>query len=200
MNQYLTGNVIKALREKSGLTQAQLAQKLHISDKTVSKWETGRGLPDITLLEAIAGAFGISVAELMSGSTVTNENASANMLRCKFHVCPVCGNIIPSVGGAMISCHGITLPELEGDAADEQHPLELSIAEDEYFIHIPHSMTKGHYISFIAAVSPDRLQLAKLYPEGGAEARFKINGVHTLYFYCNRDGLFRYDVLKNRRK
>jgi Predicted transcriptional regulators len=60
MNQYVTGTVIKELREKNKMTQLQLAEKLGVSDKSVSKWETSRGLPDITLLEPIADAFSIS--------------------------------------------------------------------------------------------------------------------------------------------
>ena len=57
-------------------------------------------------------------------------------------------------------------------------------------LQIEHEMTKKHYISFIAAVSSDRMQMVKLYPEGEAQARFKINGVKKIYFYCNRSGLF----------
>ena len=84
MNQYVTGAVIKELREKNKLTQQALAEKLGVSDKTVSKWETAKGYPDITLLEPIAETFGISVTELISGNAVTNANVSANMLRSKF--------------------------------------------------------------------------------------------------------------------
>lgn len=54
MNQYVTGTVIRELREKNQLTQRELAEKLGVSDKTVSKWETAKGYPDITLLEPIA--------------------------------------------------------------------------------------------------------------------------------------------------
>ena len=50
--------------------------------------------------------------------------------------------------------------------------------------------------SFMAAVSSDEMQLVKLYPEGNAEARFKIRGVRRIYFYCNRDGLFLIDPVK----
>ena len=67
MNQYVTGTVIKELREKHHLTQSELAKKLNVSDKTVSKWETAKGYPDISLLEPIAKVFGISVTELISG-------------------------------------------------------------------------------------------------------------------------------------
>jgi DNA-binding XRE family transcriptional regulator/desulfoferrodoxin (superoxide reductase-like protein) len=196
MNQYVTGAVIKDLREKNKMTQLQLSQKLGVSDKTISKWETGKGYPDITLLEPIAEAFRISVTELISGNTVHNANVSANMLRSKFYVCPICGNVIHSMGEAAINCHGIQLTPLEAEPTDECHMIFIERVEDEYFVRIHHDMTKTHFISFIAAVSSDRLQLVKLYPEGEAEARFKISGVRKIYIYCNRDGLFSQDILK----
>ena len=190
MNQYVTGAVIRELREKSRMTQARLAEKLGVSDKTVSKWETAKGYPDITLLEPIAEAFRISVTELISGNTVFNSNVSANMLRSRFYVCPVCGNAIHSMGEAAIHCHGILLTPLEAEPADERHRLFIERVEDEYYVRIDHSMTKDHYISFVAAASSDEMQMVKLYPEGNAEARFKIRGVRRIFFYCNRDGLF----------
>ena len=57
-------------------------------------------------------------------------------------------------------------------------------------------MKKEHYISFIAGLSTDKIQMIKLYPEGNAEARFKIDGVKKILFYCNRDGLFYIDPVK----
>ncbi len=140
--------------------------------------------------EPIAKAFHISVTELISGTPIQNANVSANMLRSKFYVCPVCGNIIHSMGQAAITCHGIILQPQEAEAAGSEHAYSIERIEDEYYIQIQHSMTKNHYISFIAADSADRIQMVKLYPEGSAEARFKINGVRKIYFYCNRDGLF----------
>ena len=190
MNQYVTGAVIRELREKNKMTQLQLAERLGVSDKTVSKWETAKGYPDITLLEPIAEVFKISVTELISGNTVHNANVSANMLRSKFYVCPVCGNVIHSMGEAAIHCHGILLTPLEAEPADERHMLSIERVEDEYYIRIDHSMTKEHYISFAAAASSDQVQMVKLYPEGNAEARFKIRGVRRIFYYCNRDGLF----------
>lgn len=190
MNQYVTGAVIKELREKNNVTQLQLADKLGVSDKTISKWETGKGYPDITLLEPIADALSVSVAELLSGNTVYNSNVSANMLRSKFYVCPVCGNVIHGIGEAVVHCHGVLLQPEEAEETDEEHKIFIERVEDEYYVKIEHEMTKNHYISFIAAVSSDRIQMIKLYPEGDAQARFKINGVKKIYFYCNRSGLF----------
>ena len=196
MNQYVTGAVIKELREKNKMTQLQLANTLGVSDKTVSKWETGKGYPDITLLEPVAEAFSISVTELISGNAIHNENVSANMMRSKFYVCPVCGNVIHSIGEAAIHCHGIGLMPLEAEPTDEHHMIFIERVEDEYYVRIDHSMTKEHYISFVAAASSDGIWKVKLYPEGSAEARFKIRGVRRILFYCNRDGLFSIDPVK----
>ena len=196
MNQYVTGAVIRELREKKNLTQAELAEKLNVSDKTVSKWETAKGYPDISLLEPIAQVFGVSITELISGNAVQNGNISANMLRSKFYVCPVCGNILHSMGEAVIHCHGVLLTPCQAEETDENHKIFMEKVEDEYYVRIEHDMTKEHYISFIAAVSSDRMQMVKLYPEGNAEARFQINGVKQILFYCNRDGLFSINVMK----
>ncbi len=190
MDQYITGTTIRQLREQKNLTQAELAEKLFISDKTVSKWENGKGYPDISLLEPLAKVFEVSVTELLSGKTVSNVNVSANMLRSKFYVCPVCGNVIHTMGEAVIHCHGVQLTPAQAELTDEEHMIFIEGVEDEYFVRIDHEMTKTHYISFIAALSPDKLQLIKLYPEGNAEARVKTSGVSRIYYYCNRDGLY----------
>ena len=191
MNTYVTGTTIKQLREKRDLTQAELAEKIGVSSKTVSKWETAKGLPDISLLQPLAQALGISVIELMNGEHITNQNISANMMRTKFHVCPICGNIIHSTGNAVISCCGITLPALEAEEADEEHGITVESVEDEHFVTVRHPMTKEHFISFVAFVTSDRIQLVKLYPEGNAETRLQLRGFGYLYWYCNRHGLFK---------
>ena len=191
MNTYVTGATIKQLREERQLTQAELAEKIGVSSKTVSKWETAKGLPDISLLQPLAQALGISVIELMNGEHITNKNVSANMLRCKFYVCPICGNGIHSTGNAVISCCGVTLPPLEAEDADEDHGITIENVEDEHFITVHHPMTKQHFISFAAFVTSDRLQMVKFYPEGNAETRMQLRGRGWLYYYCNRHGLFR---------
>lgn len=196
MNQYVTGAVIKKLREKNKMTQLQLAERLGVSDKTISKWETGKGYPDITLLESIAEAFRVSVAELFSGTMVSNSNVAADMMKSQFYVCPVCGNVIHGVGEAVIHCHGILLQPCVAEETDEEHKIFVERIEDEYFVRIEHEMSKEHYISFVAAISVDGIQMVKLYPEGNAEARFKMNGVKKIVFYCNRSGLFFVNLVK----
>ena len=194
MNHYITGATIKALRESCGMTQAELAQQIGVSSKTISKWETAKGLPDISLLQPLAQALGISLIELMNGEHITNKNMSANMLRCKFYVCPICGNILHSVGDAVVSCCGITLPALEAEDGDEDHGITMEKVEDEQFITVAHPMTKQHFISFLAYITSDRMQMVKFYPEGNAETRIQLRGRGYLYYYCNQHGLFRKKV------
>ncbi|MBR3153392.1 MAG: helix-turn-helix transcriptional regulator, partial [Lachnospiraceae bacterium] len=76
MDRYVTGTVIRKLRENKGLTQEELAERLHVSGKAVSKWENFRGYPDVSLLEPLAKALDISVIELLSGEDVRNSNRS----------------------------------------------------------------------------------------------------------------------------
>lgn len=190
MDKYVTGAVIRKLRENKKMTQVELADTLFVSSKAVSKWETGQGFPDISLIEPLAKALDISVIELFSGEDIQNRNRSSNMLKSRFYVCPVCGNAVRSTGEALISCCGITLPPLEPENTEPDHDIRVETVEDEYYVTIDHPMRKDHYISFLAAVSDSRVQFVKLYPEGSAEARFKIDRVRKFYAYCNRHGLF----------
>lgn len=167
---------------------------LGVSSKAVSKWETAKGLPDISLIEPLANALGVSVIELMSGHTVINENVSSNILRSKFYVCPLCGNVVRSTGDIVISCCGITLPSLEAEEADENHKITIEKVEDEHFITVKHDMTKKHYISFVAYLTTDRVQFVQFYPEGNADTRMQLRGRGILYIYCNRHGLMKQKV------
>ena len=191
MNTYVTGAAIRRLREERGLTQAQLAEMISVSDKAVSKWETGKGLPDLTLLDPLAKALGVSLMELMSGEPVTNRNVSGNMLRSRIYVCPVCGNMIHCMGETLVSCCGIMLPPLDAEEVDDDHAVAIETVEDESFVTVRHPMTKEHYISFLAHVTSDRFQMVKLYPEGNAETRMQLRGRGLLYLYCNRHGLMK---------
>lgn len=191
MDHYITGAAIKRLREAKRLTQAQLAEQLCVSDKAVSKWETGKGFPDVSLLEPLANALRVSLPELLSGEQVINTNRSANLLRSQFYVCPICGNVLHSMGPAVVSCCGLTLPPLEAEQPDEEHAVQVEVIEHEHYVTVDHPMTKAHYISFLAYVTGDRCNFVKLYPEGNAQTRFFIRGHGMLYWYCNHHGLFR---------
>lgn len=184
MNRYITGAAIKTLREKKHYTQSRLAELLGVSDKAVSKWETGKGLPDITLVEKLAKALGVSVIELMTGAQTENRNRSANPLRSKFYACPICGNVL-----VRQRQRGGQLPPLEAEPCDDAHRIAVERVEDGDFVTVRHGMTKDHFISFLAWVTTGRVQLVKLYPEGGAQTRFQLWGMGRLYAYCNQHGL-----------
>ena len=187
---YVTGKTIRELREKRSMTQRELAEKIQVSDKTVSKWETEKGLPDIGIIEDLAKALGVSLAELLTGDYRENENVSANMRKLHFYVCPVCGNIITSVGQGSFSCCGISLPEQIAEPCGEEHGIHVETVDGEYAVTMEHAMTKGHYISFVAYVTSNGVQLVKLYPEQDITVRFRKQGHGMLYVYCNRHGMF----------
>lgn len=194
MSTYITGDTIRKLRERKGCTQRELASRLGVTDKAVSKWETGKGLPDITLVEPLSAALDVSVAELLSGECAHNSNRCANMLRTRFYVCPLCGNVVHATGEGAFSCCGILLPALDAedaDSADSVHRLEIDVVEHDFYVTMDHPMTKQHFVSFIAYATTDRLHLRKLYPEQNAEARFPIMGSGTVYAFCNQHGLFK---------
>ena len=190
MDNYVTGATIKSLREKLKMTQAELAAQLLVSDKAVSKWETGHGLPDISLLEPLAKALRVSVPELLCGKTIVNANRASNLLRGRLYACPVCGNALFAKGEAMLSCCGIQLPPLTPEAPDGAHAVAVERSEGEYCVRVAHPMRKDHNISFIAYATMDRFEMKALYPEGDAEARFFIRGGGWLLWHCNRHGLF----------
>lgn len=191
---YITGNTIRTLREKQNITQKQLAELLMVSDKTVSKWETGRGLPDISLITELAGVLHISVAELLAGEYVENQNRSSNMKRMSYYVCPICGNVIQSVGKGSYSCCGIQLPPLEAENADESHIIQVERSANEYHVKLEHPMTKEHYISFLSYVTENHIVFVKLYPEQSAEGWLVKRGHGYIYAYCNRHGLYQIGV------
>lgn len=195
MNQYITGNTIKSLREKQNLTQVQLANLLCVSDKTISKWETGRGYPDISFLEPLAKILKVSIVELLSGNEIINQNKSANLKKSNFYTCPICGNVIFSMGNALISCCGIQLPALEVENQPEneiaeEHKIMVEPVEDELFVTLNHPMQKDHFISWIAVVRLTSVEIIKLYPEQNAECRIKFGRGLKIFAYCNRHGLF----------
>lgn len=191
MGTYITAETIKTLREKRSLTQRSLADAVGVTDKAVSKWESGRGLPDISLVEPLGAALGVSVAELLTGDVRQNANRAGNPLRAKFYVCPICGNVVYALGEGAFSCCGVNLVPLEAEEPDEEHRIKVERVEDEWYVTLDHPMTKDHFITFIAYVASDGVTIKKLYPEQEASARFHMGMSGSIYVCCNRHGLFR---------
>lgn len=199
MATYLTADTIKGLREQRGLTQRALAEAVGVTDKAVSKWESGHGLPDISLVEPLSAALGVSVAELLTGDVRQNANRAGNLMRCKFYVCPICGNVIHALGEGSFSCCGVQLVPCEAEDAGGDHAIAVERIEDEWYVTLDHPMQKDHYISFIAYITMDGVMLKKLYPEQEAAARFRMGASGIIYAYCNRHGLMRVRTPKRER-
>lgn len=184
------GKLILNLRKEKNMTQKEVADAMNISDKTISKWERGLGCPDISLLSELSNIFGVNIEKILLGDLGPNDADGGNMKRTKFYACPNCSNIISSTGEAEISCCGRRLEPLVAKPADDEHEIKIAEVEWDYYITIPHEMSKSHYISFVAYVACDRVLLVKLYPEQGAELRFPRMYGGKLYFYCNQHGLW----------
>lgn len=191
---YVTGKTIRQLREKQKLTQKELAEKINVSDKTISKWETEKGFPDIAIIEELAKALGTSITELLTGDLRENENVSGNMKKIKFYVCPICGNVITAVGQGVFSCCGITLYGIEPEKCDDVHGINFETVDNEYHVFMNHPMDKKHYISFVAYVTSNSCEVIKLYPEQDISVRFRKKGHGMIYAYCNRHGMFQKHV------
>ena len=183
------GKLILRLRKEKNMTQKELADRLHLSDKTISKWERGQGCPDISLLEALAQVMGVNVEHLLQGELDPNDMDGGNMKRIKFYVCPDCGNVLTATAPAEVSCCGRKLSPLEAKKADEEHQSQAEKIENDYYVVFNHPMTKEHYFSFAAWVTYDQVLLMRLYPEQAAELRFPQIKRGKLYVYCTQDGL-----------
>lgn len=188
------GKLLYDLRKEKRMTQKEIADKMNISDKTVSKWERGLGCPDISLLSELSDIFGVNIEKILQGDLSINDTDGGNMKRIKFYVCPACGNIITSTGLGEISCCGRKLESLQSHEANEDHTLQTTQVENDYYITLNHEMTKEHYISFIAYVMFDRVHLVKLYPEQNAEVRIPIMRKGELYYYCSKHGLMKQKI------
>ena len=190
MDNVKIGNLIYKLRKESNMTQLQLADMLHISDKTVSKWERGQGCPDISLLTDLSRVFGVDLEKLLSGQLDANEETGGNMKKLNFYVCPECGNVITTMTEAGISCCGKKLHPLEAVKAPADEKLSVENIENDYYISSDHPMLKEHYISFVALLTGDTLTLKKQYPEWDLQVRIPGRAHGKLLWYCTEHGLF----------
>ena len=184
------GGLIGYLRKEKNMTQKEVADRLNISDKTISKWERGRGCPDVSLLAELSNLFGVNIEKILLGDLIPNDTDGGNMKRIKFYVCSNCNNVITGTGEAEISCCGRKLEPLIAKAVDEEHKTTIEEIENDLYVTIEHEMSKTHYISFVAYVAYDRVLLIKLYPEQNAELRFPKMKAGKLFIYCNQHGLW----------
>ena len=194
-----SGKLLSSLRKAKNLTQKEVADRLGVVPKTVSKWETGHGFPDVSTLSSYADILGVSERVLLSGELDKNSEEAGNMKRTKFYMCPSCGSLMQGIGMGEAVCCGKPLSPLSASPADEAHAIKISEVEDDYYITLDHEMTKEHYVSFIAYVRFDRVLTVKLYPEQDAAVRIPKMYGGKIYYYCTRHGLFSF-APESRRK
>ena len=191
MDQEKIGVLLRSLRVQKGMTQKELAEKLGLSGKTVSKWECGQGCPDVSVLPELAGILGVSMEDLLAGQLPRAERDGGNMKNLKFYVCPVCGNLMTASGSPALSCCGRVLEPLSHQKPDEEHALNIEEIEGEWFVSSPHPMTKEHSLMFVALVTAERVTLVRQWPEWDFQTRLPKRGHGILYWYCTQHGLFR---------
>ena len=185
-----TGALILYLRKEKGLTQKQLADMLNISDRAVSKWERGLGMPDISLMPEISEIFGVNIEKLFEGEIKPNDIIGGNMKKAKYYVCPHCGNFMVSMNDVSVSCCGRVLNEAVLKKAEDNEKLKVEKIENEYFISSDHPMSKDDYISFLAAATGDSKHIIKNYPEWDFQCRLSGFRHGKLIWYSVKDGLF----------
>lgn len=190
MDNRKVGELIRKLRKENHLTQVQLAEKLHVSDKTISKWERGAGSPEVSLMTELSHIFEVDIENLISGELNRNHVLGGNMKKMKFYVCPDCGNLITSMTDASITCCGRKLKPMTPVKASEEEQLSVEMIENDYCISSTHEMTRVHYISFVAFMTYDAIMLKQLYPEWDLQVRIPRFGRGKLLWYCSQHGLF----------
>lgn len=184
------GELICTLRKEKGLTQVQLAERLNVSDKAVSKWERGLGCPDVSLLARLSQVFAVDLEKLLAGELDPNSQAAGNLKNLHFYVCPTCGNLVTALVDTPVSCCGKKLTALTAQKAGPEDKLSVEIIENDYFISSDHEMSKDHYISFVAFLTGDTVLLRKQYPEWNLQTRLPVFAHGRLLWYCTRHGLF----------
>lgn len=188
------GNLIYQLRKEKNMTQLQLAEKLGVSDKAVSKWERGLGSPDLSLMPGLSEIFGVDLEKLLTGEMPPKKTVNGNMKRMLFYVCPDCGNMITAMADANISCCGKIMTAIKPQKSDELHKLNVEIIETDYYLTTAHPMERGHYITFVALITADGLIMKKLYPQWDMQARIPFRKHGRLVWHCSKDGLFYMDI------
>lgn len=191
MDSIQTGQLIRKLRTEHGWTQKELADALMISDRTVSKWERGRGYPDVSLVTQLSQLFQVETNQLLAGALTQNKMNNGNIKQVRFFVCPTCQTINFSFGKTEMICCGRHLEPLIPQTEQKEHIVKIEDIEADRYATFTHEMTKEHSLSFLALVSGDQIQLKKLYPEQEPAVRLPRMCHATLYFYCTKHGLFK---------
>ncbi|QQK08787.1 helix-turn-helix domain-containing protein [Miniphocaeibacter halophilus] len=186
------GELIYNLRKEKGLTQKNIADKLNISNKTVSKWERGLGCPDIALWNDLSEMLNIDISQMMTGELSLNKKDIGKISRIRFYTCPNCKNILTSTGEATIFCCGRKLDPLI-PKKNEFVNVKIKITDVEYYITTDHEMNRKSYILFAAYVKNDNVFIRRMYPEQSPNFRIPYTPNGKLYIYSTKFGFLNID-------
>lgn len=169
MNAEKTGNLIRSLRIKKGLTQKELAHMICVTDKAVCKWEKGRGCPNITLISQLSKVLEVDIQSILQGYLNKNKKIGENMNHLKFYKCPTCGNLVTSIKSVELSCCGNKLSPVSAQTrSDPEYQPVIQEFDGQYSIKFNHPMTKSNYISQVIVVRYDQIMTVNLYAEAEA--------------------------------
>ena len=169
MNAEKTGNLIRSLRIKKGLTQKELAEMICVTDKAVCKWEKGRGCPNITLISQLSKVLEVDIQSILQGYLDKNKKIGENMNHLKFYKCPTCGNLVTSIKSVELSCCGNKLSPVSAQTRREpEYQPVIQEFDGQYSIKFNHPMTKSDYISQVIVVRYDQIMTVNLYAESEA--------------------------------
>lgn len=188
MDNKATGALIAQLRRRTGLTQAQLAMRLCVTAKAVSKWETGAGLPDISLLPALGELLGVEPGRLLGGELPQNAVSSGSMRNSVICYCPACGNLLVVAQRADVSCCGRRLPPLRPVRAEAGERLGVELIDGERVLTAGLPMEKDDYIPFTVWLSPDRVAVFRHFSEWEYRLRLPAYGHGRLIWYRTGPG------------
>ena len=189
MDQVKTGALIKRFRTQMGLTQRQLAGRIGVSDKAVSKWERGNGCPDVSLLAALAETFSTEVGVLLTGELDKKEKDRGSMKHLRFYLCKECGNVVAAASGAAVVCCGARLAAETPVRAEADEMLKTEETGGELFVSSDREMTKRDYVPFVAYVGDSVFILCRQYPEWGLQAHLPVFRSGRLVWYSPGRGL-----------
>lgn len=183
-----TGELISRLRKEKGLTQKALADRLNISNKTVSKWECGLGFPDSSLWQQLSEELGADLMHILDGELRLNKKDVGKLTRMSFYVCPDCNGIVFSTSSPSIYCCGKIIDK-KASTWELEDKINLSDVDGELLVSIDHPMNKDGYILFVAMIKNERVSIFRMYPEQSCEVRIPKIKNSLLVAYSTKLGL-----------
>lgn len=190
MNLTEFGSFIRTRRRELGISQQALADMLGLSAKAVSKWECGKGFPDVDNLPLLARALEVDIKALLAADAEDAQAVSENLRNLQFYICPVCGRFHMAMKGAQITCCRLILKAAAAQKADDAHAVSITENDGDWYLESEHPMEKGHYLSFGAFLNTDTCIFKKCYPQWDFRVRIPKIGHGIFLWYCTEHGLF----------